>query len=219
MGGKCSGTSQNTSKVTHPNGEQVQAIWHMRSRANVPSQLLFFQQHKADRISACGRGGDWSETPSHGVVCPVHPGKVGICCRQTALCPTPPGAPAGLSLGRYSQIAWATPGQPAQESGWFCLLGRGTIHHLLMAMANQGLHTSSTSMWHYGHCLKHPPAANLHGPIFQSQDSLCSQNLTPRDSAKKLQGMVTELPQGCTESTDKSLLSSPKIHLLSSWKN
>lgn len=27
---------------------------------------------------------------------------------------------------------------PAQGSGWFCLPGRGTTHHLLMAMANQG---------------------------------------------------------------------------------
>lgn len=37
---------------------------------------------------------------------------------------------------------------PAQEPAWFCLLGRGTTHHLLMAVANQGLHTCSTCMWH-----------------------------------------------------------------------
>lgn len=136
-------------------------------------------------------------------------------------CPVPhtSRSPSRIVTGTLFPNCMGHTRPPAQEPGWFCLLGQGTTHHLLMAMANQGLHTSSTSMWHYGHCLKHPPAANLHGLIFQSQDSLCSQNLTPRDSAKKLQGMVTDLPQGCTKSTDKSLLSSPKIHLLSSWKN
>lgn len=38
MGGKCSGSSQNTSKVTRPSGDQVQAVWHVQSRADKQPQ-------------------------------------------------------------------------------------------------------------------------------------------------------------------------------------
>lgn len=140
MGGKCSGTSQNTSKVTHPNREQVQAVWNMQSRANVPSQLLLLQT-KSPPVA----GVETDQKLPLMVLCVQPSWKGGDLLQpncQTCSSPirTVPGMPFPNCTGHTRP--------PAQEPAWFCLLGRGTTHHLLMAVANQGLHTCSTCMWH-----------------------------------------------------------------------
>lgn len=119
MGGKCSGTSQNTSKVTRPNGEQVQAIWHMQSRANVPSQLLFFQQAQG-RQNLCL----WQRwrliRNSLSRCCVSSPSwKSGDVLQTNCPVPQTSRSPSRIVTGTLFPNCMGHTRPPAQEPGWF----------------------------------------------------------------------------------------------------
>lgn len=79
MGGKCSGASQNSSKVIRPTREQVRAIWHVQGRQMAPAGSDSSSGTRQKKILVFDRGADCEQKPppakTH-TVCPVHPGKV-----------------------------------------------------------------------------------------------------------------------------------------------
>lgn len=122
-GGKCSGASQNTSKVTCPSRTQVQAIWHVQSRAD--KQLPFFWWCKADKILAFGRaaGCEQKPPPAKMLLAQSILEKQGLTRRN---CPMPQASksPSGFVTKKAvpPKAAWATPGT-TPSVGSFCLLG------------------------------------------------------------------------------------------------